>query len=93
MPPLRKALVVAYQIQALIDSGKATGVRATAALLGVTPARVSQLLSLRYLAPKIQEEIMLGDDAVITVLSERNIRVITKTTPWDKQILLWQKMR
>ena len=52
-------------------------------------ARVTQIVDLSFLAPDIQDEILLGDaDA-----TEREIREIARAPEWDEQRRLWRSLR
>jgi len=68
-------LARAHRLQKLLDDGKAKSRREIAKLAGVTPARVTQLLDLLFLAPDIQAEILFlevppGEQPI----SERRLR-------------------
>jgi len=54
-----------------------------AEMLGVTRARVTQILDMTLIAPDIQE-LMLGD-ARRTAWSARDLRRMTRTTAWSAQ--------
>ncbi len=58
-----------------IDVGQTVG------QLGVTRARMSQILNLLNLPPRVQEGLLLGD----LHLSERRIRAVVVRTEWEGQ--------
>jgi hypothetical protein len=53
-------LALAWKVQEAIDRGEVKSRAEAARRLGVTRARVTQVLRLTLLAPEIQEEILLG---------------------------------
>jgi hypothetical protein len=63
----------------------------TARRLGLTWARVTQLLDLTLLAPNIQEQILLAEavDGVEPV-GERVLRQTTQDLSWEKQKASWK---
>ena len=58
-----------------IDVGQTVG------QLGVTRARMSQILNLLNLPPRVQEGLLLGD----LHLSERRIRALVGSAEWEGQ--------
>ncbi len=58
-----------------IDVGQTVG------QLGVTRARMSQILNLLNLPPRVQEGLLLGD----LHLSERRVRALGARAEWDGQ--------
>ncbi len=58
-----------------IDVGQTVG------QLGVTRARMSQILNLLNLPPRVQEGLLLGD----LHLSERRIRALVGRAEWERQ--------
>jgi len=89
-PSLRRSLILAYQIQELFDNGKATSLKQVATWLHMTYARISQIMNLLFLAPDIQEEILLSDKEAIKDLTEHKIRKIAIEPIWQKQRELWK---
>jgi len=75
IPALTKMLVLAYQIQHEVSNDEATDYAEIARQIGVSRARVTQIVRLARLAPKIQEVILTEPDRVMT-LRERVIREI-----------------
>ena len=82
-PPSRAArqLALAYHIERLVDDGAIKDYAEAARMLGVTRARMSQVMNLLVLSPEFQERILHGDGQA----TERRLRVITKTTLWLDQ--------
>jgi len=71
-PPTRLArqLALAYLVERLIEQGRIRNYAEAARTLGVTKARMSQVLNLLALPPAVQEQILLGREP----LSERRLR-------------------
>jgi hypothetical protein len=79
-------LALAHHLQNAIDRG-AVADRTTIALrLGVTKARITQLLDLTLLAPDLQEKV-LAMEAVdgVEPMSERALRKIAQISDWAEQ--------
>ena len=81
-----RMLALAHHIQWAIDRGEVPDAATVARRLGLTRARVSQLLGLCFLAPSIQEEI-LALEAVdgAEPMAERVLRQMAREVVWDGQ--------
>ncbi len=83
-------LALAHRLQAAIDEGKVSDQAETARRLGLTRARITQLLDLTLLAPDIAEEILfLQAVDGVEPLAERMLRPITTTPDWTEQRRRW----
>jgi len=91
-PQLRQNLILAHQIQILLDNDPALSVRQISGWLNLTPARINQFLNMLLLAPAIQEQILFEDDAKITSIPEYKVNEISKEMIWEKQVEDWQKI-
>ena len=91
-PHLRKSLILAYQIQDLLDKHKATTYEQIARWLNFNRARISQIMNLLFLSPAIQKEILTTDSLAILGLSEFHIRAIPMEADWKKQMKLWRSI-
>ena len=89
-PHLRRSLILAYDIQELFRSSKATSLTQVGKWLNMTHSRISQLMTLLLLAPDIQEEIVFDTTGKVNGLTERHIRLIPVEADWQKQRELWQ---
>jgi hypothetical protein len=76
-------LALAHKIQEAIDAGKLKDMAEAARRLGLTRARVSQLLDLTLLAPDIQERLLFGQSG----WCERTLRRVSETQVWRHQRL------
>ena len=65
-----RQLALAYYIEQLIESGELKNYSTAAKMLGLSRARLSQVVNLRFLPIATQEEILSGRSAV----SERELR-------------------
>ncbi len=74
-------LALAHYIERLVDQGAVASYADAARQLGVSLARMTQILNLLNLPPKVQEGLLLGD----LHLSERRIRALAAGAEWDGQ--------
>jgi hypothetical protein len=94
VPRVARLMALAIRLDKLVQDGEIASYSELARLGHVTRARVSQILSLVYLAPDIQEAILFlprterGRDPIIL----RDLLPIAATLDWHKQRALWQKM-
>jgi hypothetical protein len=95
-PPVRRPahvarmLALAHHIQAAIDRGAIADRAAVARKLGLTRARITQLLDLTLLAPDLQSRV-LELEAVDgrEPVSERDLRGIAHAGSWPQQRAAW----
>ncbi len=88
-PLLRQYLVLAYQVKKTIESQRGRTLKEIAEWLGLTRGRISQILNLLFLAPKIQEEIILSDKKFLFSIPEHRVRIIMRELDWGKQKDSW----
>ena len=87
-------LALAHKIDGMIRAGELKDLAAAARALGVTRARMTQVMNLLLLAPKIQEAILelpsvtVGRDPV----SERALRKIVAEPDWERQEAAWSRL-
>jgi len=79
-PPSRTArlLALAYYIERLIDQGRVKDYAEVARLLGISRARVTQIVNLLGLSVRVQEAVLMGGLAV----SERVVRANVRGVAW-----------
>lgn len=83
-------LALAHHIETACRLGRLKNHAAAARELGVTRARVAQMMNLTFLAPDIQDAVLaLEAIAGIEPLSERALRPITNEPSWARQRVLW----
>jgi len=92
VPNIRKYLLLAYQIDRLIEANPDISLAKIAGWLGMSRTRVRQIACFVFLCPKIQEEILLGSVDKLNLITERGIRPVTKEIDWQKQISLWHSL-
>ena len=72
-------LAKAHNVERLVEHGKVASYADAARQLGVTRARMSQLMNLLNLPPRVQERLLLGD----LHLSERGMRALAGRAEWE----------
>jgi hypothetical protein len=79
-------LAFARTIQRAIDRGEVRDQAEAARRLGLTRARLTQILDLTFLAPDLQEEIIFLEAVDgVEPLSERALRDAVRIPPWLHQ--------
>jgi hypothetical protein len=79
-------LALAHKIQQAIERSAVRDRAEVARRLGLTRARVTQLLDLTLLAPDIQEEILLAESVDgLEPMSERAVRAVVHVEDWAMQ--------
>ena len=83
-PPSRAArmLALAHHINSLVDAGDLASYAAAAQALGLTRARLTQVMNLLLLSPDVQEQLLTGDLA----LTERGLRRVVAKADWGRQV-------
>jgi len=89
-PVIVKNLILAHQISRLFDEGRIRDFKQAAVWLNMSPARVSQLMTLNFLSTEIQENILTLPTEKISHLSDNALRDIASEVDWQKQSTLWQ---
>ena len=93
VPRVSRLMALALRLDELVRTGQIASFSALASLGQVTRARISQILSLRCLAPDIQEALLFlpptprGRDPIILA----DLMPITAALDWRKQRRLWRK--
>src|SRR5262245_9323224 len=91
VPRVARLLALANRFEGLIRAGQVEGYAELARLGHVTPARVSQVMTLLHLAPDIQEAVLFlprtvrGRDPI----QLRHLQPIASVLDWRKQRKLW----
>jgi len=94
VPRVARFMALAMRLDGLLRAGTLSNYAEVAALGRVTPARISQIMSLVNLAPDLQEAILFlprtqrGRDPVIL----RDLQPIAAILDWRKQRVLWQQL-
>lgn len=92
--PLAVLLAHAHQMQKTIEDGSCDSRADLARRLGITRARLTQVLNLLLLAPQIQEEILLMESArKRPPITERKLRQIIQAEDWSQQLRHWESLK
>ncbi|MBU1933534.1 MAG: hypothetical protein KKC66_06510, partial [Candidatus Omnitrophica bacterium] len=91
-PPIRRILIMAHQIQQLVNKGKIKHPRNACKWLNLSVTRMDQIMNALFLCPAIQDEILSTNTPVINALTEFTIRPLLKETLWDNQLAKWQTL-
>lgn len=91
-PQLRQNLILAHQIQSLLDNGQAQDVKQVAGWLNLSSVRISQFMNMLSLSPTIQQEILFTENAKISAIPEYKINELSHELYWDKQLESWRKI-
>ena len=78
-----RMLALAYKVEGMVESGELKDCAEGARRLGITRARMSQVMALLNLAPSIQEAILAGEH-----LTERLLRPALSEADWEAQAKL-----
>ena len=95
LPRITRLMALAIKLDGLIASGAITDQAELARAGCITRARATQIMSLLYLAPDIQEQILdlepvtSGRDPV----TERDLRAMVAEANWAIQRRLWTQIR
>jgi hypothetical protein len=95
IPRVARLLALAHHFQELIDTRAVETQAELAELAKLTPARVTQIINLLYLAPDIQEEILFLPPVTAgqPPVTERALRDVLKTVVWTEQRKRWAAIR
>ena len=94
VPRVARLLALAHRLDRLLRAGVVKNYAEAARLGHVTRARISQVMSLLYLAPDIQETILFlpriecGRDPVIL----HDLLPMAATADWTRQRRLWRRL-
>jgi len=91
-PKIRRNLMLAYQIERFIDKEKIPSLKQAAEWLNMSQVRVDQLMNMLLLSPKIQEEIITADNAILASIPEYKLRSVTNEADWQQQGQLWREL-
>ena len=95
VPRISKLMALAIRFEELVNTDQVTDYAEIARLGCITSARLTQIMSLRMLAPDIQEQ-LLNLNSTSTgrePITERNLRPIVGRPDWVEQRQMWQEMQ
>jgi hypothetical protein len=86
-------LALAHKIDAMIRAGELRDLAEAARSIGVSRARMSQIMNLLLLSPEIQEAILNLPPVTNRrdPVSERALRAIVAEPEWTKQLQTWRE--
>ena len=90
IPRIARLMALAIRFDGLLRDETIRDYAELARLGRVTRARITQIMKLLDLAPKIQEQILFLPN--ITDLTERNLRPVVSRIDWREQRRLFQKL-
>lgn len=91
VPRISRLLALALKMEQMIQEGAAKNYGELAHLGRVSPARITQVMNLLYLAPDIQEQI-LSRGTPTASLRESTVRKLSSIIRWDEQRDRWQEL-
>lgn len=95
VPRVARLLALAIRFEELVRTGRVAGYGELARLGRVTPARISQIMSLLLLAPDLQEQLLFlprtygGRDPI----QMQHLLPLAREWDWGKQRRLWARLR
>jgi len=94
LPRLTRLLALAHRWSGLIDEGVVSDYAEIAKMMGLSRARVTQIMDLLYLAPDIQDDILFARSSEKLELDvpDRAMRQITRIPDWNDQRKLWRSL-
>lgn len=75
-------LALAHRVEQLVEGGEVESYAAMAAALGITRARMTQVMDMLLLAPAVQERVLLGEAGV----TARGLRRAVREAGWEAQV-------
>jgi hypothetical protein len=88
-PVIRQYLVLAEQVKLALSDNPKRSMRDIAKWLGYSPARLSQIFKLTFIAAPIKKEILLSEEPGISSITVTAVCNIADEPFWEKQIDLW----
>lgn len=85
LPRVTRLLALAHRWNDLMKRGEIQDQAEIGRLMGITRARVTQIMNLRFLSPRIQEEVLNGGLAAETL-----VRGLVQKETWQDQHDLWE---
>jgi hypothetical protein len=94
IPRIARLMALAIKFQVMVERGEVRDYADIARLGYVTRARLTQIMNLLLLAPTIQEDVlqMKGQSVGKPVLSERDLRTVTRIVEWGQQNRAWGRL-
>ena len=90
-PRIARLVALAHKLDALVRSGTMSSYCELARLGHISPARLTQIMVLLYLAPSIQEHVLFLSAADAGIISELALRKLAREPHWDRQRAMWER--
>ena len=90
-PTVKKNLIIAFQLQNLLEEKKIE-MKQAAGWLNLSYARLSQLLMLNFLSTEIKESILSLANEKLSHISDNSLRKVAAEIDWQKQNQMWQSL-
>jgi len=78
---LARMLALAHRVEQLVEGGEVESYRVVARALGITPARMTQVMDMLRLSPAVQERVLFADRDV----TARGVRCAVREAEWAGQ--------
>lgn len=91
-PVIRKNLILAHQLQKMLDQGQVKDLNQASEWLNISQSRLNHIFSFLLLSPSIQMEI-ISDNTIIESIPEYKVRSLATEVDWEKQNDLWQEIK
>jgi len=94
LPRITRLLALAVRFEGLLREGTVRDYAELARLGGVSRARITQIMSLRNLAPVIQERILElpAVSAAADSVNEHALREVAQRWDWREQMRMWEQL-
>lgn len=79
--PAARTLALAHHVERLVEAGEIDSYAEAARALGLTRARLTQVMNLLLLAPEVQERVLTGELRA----TERALRGVVGEAEWGRQ--------
>jgi hypothetical protein len=90
-PRIARLLALAHKLEVMVRSGEIRDYAQLARLGHISPARLTQIMTLLHLAPTIQEYLLFLSAADARFITELGLRKIAREPRWDRQRELFER--
>ncbi len=93
VPRITRLMALAIKFQDMMDRGEVRDYADIARLGYVSRARLTQIMNLSLLAPRIQERLLGGDLPDWPSMTERDLRSVAARVYWAEQVAVLEELR
>lgn len=90
IPPIKRTLVLAHQIADYIRINNLSTLKEFCRYGNISSGRLTQIMKVLLLSPRIQTEILTSNDVRLFNLSEVKLRPLLHEIAWPKQEEMWR---